>query len=219
MTAEFVNVIGSEEELGRAGSSLWKESDGATGENDRWRYRARAARELASAAATERDRFRCRHEFLIPVQRAPHDCPGKLTGVLRCSWSKADVELYAGEGKVMLVTTSDPDLYCGETPITLVNVDSGRLEQARESQRKTGVPMFMMLMRDDPFCASQRFNLSNITATDFLPSSGALRGSALSLKILKRFPILLVKRRTKKMSTTGAEHSAHAAIRGHRRSG
>jgi DNA-binding response OmpR family regulator len=73
----------------------------------------------------------------------------KLTGVFSCSWPKSDVSLYAAEGKVMLVTTRDPDLYCGEAPITLVNLDSERLEQARANQAQTGAPMFMTLMRDD----------------------------------------------------------------------
>ncbi len=73
----------------------------------------------------------------------------QLTGVLSFSWAKADVQLYAAEGKVMLVTTRDTNLYCAETPITLVNIEPERLEQARASQTQTGAPMFMVLMRDD----------------------------------------------------------------------
>jgi CheY-like chemotaxis protein len=73
----------------------------------------------------------------------------KLTGVLRCSWSKPEIELYAREGKILLVTTRDPDLYCGEAPITLVNVDPESLEKARDVQRRSSAPLFLPLMRDD----------------------------------------------------------------------
>ncbi len=50
----------------------------------------------------------------------------KLTGVLRCFWNKSPVELLAQQGKVVLVTTRDPEIYCPEAPITLVNVDGDR---------------------------------------------------------------------------------------------
>jgi DNA-binding response OmpR family regulator len=153
MTAEFVNVIGSEEELGRAGPALWKESDGATGKTtDRDEEFARApsaARERVAAPPTDAIAFVGDTSFLSLCSALRTIARENLTGVLRCSWSKADVDLYAGEGSVMLTTTSDPDLYCGEAPITLVNVDSDRLEQARGSQRQSGAPLFMTLMRDD----------------------------------------------------------------------
>ncbi|MBV9007890.1 MAG: response regulator [Verrucomicrobia bacterium] len=86
----------------------------------------------------------------LPLGRALHIISReKLSGVLRCSWSKGDVELYAREGKILLVSTRDADVYCGEAPITLVNVDPERLEQARDAQRRTGAPLFLPLLRDD----------------------------------------------------------------------
>jgi DNA-binding response OmpR family regulator len=146
ITAEFINVIGSEEELSRAGSSLWKESDGAKtpdqGSPSTTRDFVTTPAPSAIAFAGDTSLFSLSSAIRTIARQ-------KLTGVLHCSWSKADVDLYASEGKVMLVTTSDPDLYCGEVPITLVNIDAERLDQARAGQRKGGVPMFMLLMRDD----------------------------------------------------------------------
>jgi len=69
----------------------------------------------------------------------------KLTGVLRCYWSQQPVELYARDGRLMLVTTRDPELYCAEAPITLVNVDPERIASAREQQTQTGCPLFITL--------------------------------------------------------------------------
>jgi DNA-binding response OmpR family regulator len=153
MTAEFVNVIGSEEELGRAGPTLWKESDGTTAKmaqrHEEFAPSPLVERERVAAPPTDAIAFAGDTRFLSLMNALRAIARDKLTGVLHCSWSKADVDLHAGEGAVMLITTSDPDLYCGEAPITLVNVDSERFEQARSSQRQAGAPMFMTLMRDD----------------------------------------------------------------------
>ncbi len=73
----------------------------------------------------------------------------KLTGVLRCFWAIQDVELFAREGKILLVTTRDVDLYCSEAPITLVNVAADRVEEARTQQSQTGCPLFLTLARED----------------------------------------------------------------------
>ena len=73
----------------------------------------------------------------------------KLTGVLRCFWTRQDVELFAREGKILLVTTRDAELYCSEAPITLVNVAADRVEQARTQQSQTGCPLFLTLARED----------------------------------------------------------------------
>jgi DNA-binding response OmpR family regulator len=146
ITAEFVNVIGSEEELAkeRAGSPLWNESDATSAElRHESFFAARSGAEAGSLYFAGDTNFFSLSNALRTIARE------KLTGVLRCSWSKPDVEVYASEGKVMLVTTRDPDLYCGEAPITLVDVDSVRLDQARAGQRQSGAPMFMTLMRDD----------------------------------------------------------------------
>lgn len=69
----------------------------------------------------------------------------QLTGVLRFFWDKAPVDLFARDGKVLIVTTRDTDLYCPEAPITLVNVDAAQTESARTAQRETGCPMFLTL--------------------------------------------------------------------------
>ena len=71
----------------------------------------------------------------------------KLTGTLRCLWTKATVELVAKNGEIILVTTRDPELYCPEAPITLVNVDAEQTEQGRAEQRQTGCPLFLTLAR------------------------------------------------------------------------
>ena len=73
----------------------------------------------------------------------------RLTGVLRCFWPKQDVELFAREGKILLVTTRDADVYCSEAPITLVNVAADRVEEARTQQSQTGCPLFLALARED----------------------------------------------------------------------
>jgi DNA-binding response OmpR family regulator len=71
----------------------------------------------------------------------------KLTGTLRCLWTKATVELLAKNGEIILVTTRDPQVYCPEAPITLVNVDAEQTEQGRAEQRQTGCPLFLSLAR------------------------------------------------------------------------
>jgi DNA-binding response OmpR family regulator len=151
MTAEFVNVIGSEEELGkaRAGSPLWREEAEPEGPSRDEDVAAASSNVNAVALGSDATYFAGDTSFFSLSNALRTITREKLTGVLHCSWSKPGVELYAGEGNVMLVTTRDPDLYCGEAPITLVNVDSERLEQVRASQRQAGAPMFMTLMRDD----------------------------------------------------------------------
>jgi hypothetical protein len=69
----------------------------------------------------------------------------ELTGTLRCSWTKENVELYTRDGKVVLVTTRDAELYCSEAPITLVNIDPEVLARARASQSQNGCPLFITL--------------------------------------------------------------------------
>lgn len=73
----------------------------------------------------------------------------KLTGVLRAFWNKETVELLARNGEIILATTRDPQLYCPEAPITLVNVDAEKTEQARAEQRETGCPVFLTLAREE----------------------------------------------------------------------
>lgn len=73
----------------------------------------------------------------------------KLTGTLRAFWNKETVELLARNGEIILATTRDPQLYCPEAPITLVNVEAEKTEQARAQQRETGSPVFLTLAREE----------------------------------------------------------------------
>jgi DNA-binding response OmpR family regulator len=70
---------------------------------------------------------------------------GKLTGTLRSFWDKEPVELLARNGQIVLATTRDPELYCSEAPITLVNVDQEKINEARAQQRENGCPIFITL--------------------------------------------------------------------------
>lgn len=72
-----------------------------------------------------------------------------LTGTLRSAGARDNVDLYAREGKVVLVTTRDGEAYCAEAPVTLVNIDSARVREARETQSQTGCPLFITLARED----------------------------------------------------------------------
>jgi DNA-binding response OmpR family regulator len=72
-----------------------------------------------------------------------------LTGTLRSAGARDNVDLYAREGKVVLVTTRDGEAYCSEAPVTLVNIDSERVREARETQSQTGCPLFITLARED----------------------------------------------------------------------
>ena len=73
----------------------------------------------------------------------------KLTGTLRSAGTSENVDLYAREGKVVLVTTRDAEAYCSEAPVTLVNIDPDRVTAARETQSQTGCPLFIILARED----------------------------------------------------------------------
>jgi hypothetical protein len=53
--------------------------------------------------------------------------------------------LLTKNGEIVLATTRDPELYCSEAPITLVNVDQEKINQARAQQRETGCPLFLAL--------------------------------------------------------------------------
>ena len=72
-----------------------------------------------------------------------------LTGTLRSAGARDSVDLYARQGKVVLVTTRDGEAYCAEAPVTLVNIDSERVREARETQSQTGCPLFITLARED----------------------------------------------------------------------
>ena len=84
---------------------------------------------------------------------------GKLTGTLRCFWSKESIELLARDGHIVLATTRDPELYCSEAPITLVNVDQEKIEQARAQQRESGCPIFITLAQTADILQEPAFQL------------------------------------------------------------
>jgi DNA-binding response OmpR family regulator len=73
----------------------------------------------------------------------------KLTGTLRVFWNREPVELLVQSGQIILATTRDPELYCPEAPITLANVDAGRIAAARDQQRQTGCPLFIALAQEN----------------------------------------------------------------------
>jgi DNA-binding response OmpR family regulator len=73
----------------------------------------------------------------------------KLTGILRSTGARENTDLYAREGKVVLVTTRDTETYCSEAPVTLVNIDADRVAAARETQAQTGCPLFITLLQED----------------------------------------------------------------------
>ena len=73
----------------------------------------------------------------------------KLTGTLRISWTRDDVELLARDGEVVLVTTREPNLYCEEAPVTLSNVERERIDAARLCQIEEGCPIFVTLAREE----------------------------------------------------------------------
>ena len=72
-----------------------------------------------------------------------------LTGILHSGGVRENVDLYAREGKVVLVSTRDGEAYCAEAPVTLVNIDADRVRKARETQSQTGCPLFITLARED----------------------------------------------------------------------
>jgi hypothetical protein len=70
-----------------------------------------------------------------------------LTGTLRSSLTKEDLELYTRSGKVVVVTTRDTELYCSEEPI-LANINPELLARARSTQSQTACPLFITLARE-----------------------------------------------------------------------
>ena len=72
----------------------------------------------------------------------------RLSGILRAFWSRDSVELLARDGKVVLVTTRNPNVYCEEAPVTLLNVARDQIEAARERQSSDGCPLFLTLANE-----------------------------------------------------------------------
>jgi Response regulators consisting of a CheY-like receiver domain and a winged-helix DNA-binding domain len=158
VVSEFANVIGPETqspEVEASGSPLWGENPSLAAHTEldsgfvpppEQRSNSESNLDLASSP----DVFFAGDTNFFSLNWALQTIGReKLTGVLRCFWSKADLELFARDGKVLLVTTRDPELYCSEAPITLVNIDAGRVAEARSEQSQTGCPLFITLARED----------------------------------------------------------------------
>jgi DNA-binding response OmpR family regulator len=160
MSSEFTNVIGGEVESPVSSSPLWNE--GAFGQPPSEQTHAGfgdsnfvAQPTTYFAVAPIDSGWAANIYFSGNTDFFSFSCAlrvigrEKLTGVLHGYWTKENVELYAREGRVLLVTTRDAELYCSEAPITLVNIDAERVSQARATQSQTGCPLFVPLMRED----------------------------------------------------------------------
>jgi DNA-binding response OmpR family regulator len=72
----------------------------------------------------------------------------ELTGTLHAYWARDSVELLARNGRVVVVTTRNPNLYCEEAPVTLLNVERAQIEAARARQMTDGCPLFITLAKE-----------------------------------------------------------------------
>ncbi len=160
MSSEFTNVIGGEVESPISSSPLWNEGAFAQPPSEPTHAGFGDPNSLAQpttyfAVAPIDSGWAANIYFSGNTDFFSFSCAlrvigrEKLTGVLHGYWTKENVELYAREGRVLLVTTRDAELYCSEAPITLVNIDAERVSQARATQSQTGCPLFVPLMRED----------------------------------------------------------------------
>ena len=160
MSSEFTNVIGGEVESPVSSSPLWNEGAFARPPSEPTEAGFGDPNSLAQpttyfAVAPIDSGWAANIYFSGNTDFFSFSCAlrvigrEKLTGVLHGYWTKENVELYAREGRVLLVTTRDAELYCSEAPITLVNIDAERVSQARATQSQTGCPLFVPLMRED----------------------------------------------------------------------
>ncbi len=96
------------------------------------------------------DVYFCGQTSLFPLNRALQAiAKEKLTGTLRSFWDQEPIELLAGNGEIIFVTTRDSDLYCPETPAVLANVDAEIVAKARSQQSETGTSFFLTLARQE----------------------------------------------------------------------
>ena len=92
----------------------------------------------------------CGESSFFSLNRALHTIAAeKLTGTLRCFWSRDSVDLLARDGRVVIVTTRNPDLYCEETRLTILNVARERIDAARSRQAEDGCPLFVTLAKEN----------------------------------------------------------------------
>ena len=96
------------------------------------------------------DVYFCGQTSLFPLNRALQAiAKERLTGTLRSFWDKEPIDLLAGNGEIIFVTTRDSDLYCPETPAVLANVDAEIVAKARSQQSETGTSFFLTLARQE----------------------------------------------------------------------
>ncbi|PYJ75858.1 MAG: hypothetical protein DME69_14060 [Verrucomicrobia bacterium] len=117
------------------------------------------AKPASSASATQIDPPKksdtadvcfCGQTSLFPLNRALQAiAKEKLTGTLRSFWDKEPIDLLAGNGEIIFVTTRDSELYCPETPAVLANVDAEIVAKARSQQSETGTSFFLTLARQE----------------------------------------------------------------------
>ncbi len=96
------------------------------------------------------DAYFCAESSFFSLNRALHTIAAeKLTGTLRCFWSRDSVDLLARDGRVVIVTTRNPDLYCEEARVTILNVPRDRIDAARSRQAENGCPLFVTLAKEN----------------------------------------------------------------------
>ena len=159
MRSEFTNVVGPDDEEAPAvtSSPLWNEPAPALSqENEQTHsgfgdsdFRAQPQPALFEFGSLANIYFSGDTGFFSFSRALRVIGQEKLTGTLRSAGPRENVYLHAREGKVVLVTTRDAEAYCSEAPVTLVNIDSERVTEARERQSQTGCPLFITLARED----------------------------------------------------------------------
>jgi DNA-binding response OmpR family regulator len=159
LRSEFTNVIGPEDEETPAviTSPLWSEpastmspeSEQVHSGFDDSEFYAQTQPALFESGALANTYFSGDSSFFSFSRALRVIGHEKLTGILCSAGTRENIDLYAREGKVVLVTTRDAETYCSEAPVTLVNIDPDHVAAARETQSQTGCPLFITLLRED----------------------------------------------------------------------
>ncbi|MEP7071443.1 MAG: response regulator [Verrucomicrobiota bacterium] len=97
-------------------------------------------------AASARDIFFAGETSFFSLSRALRTIEKEsLRGVFRCTCDGKTIELYARDGKVIVVTTRDADLYCAKLPAEFASMPTEQIARAREKQTQTGRPIYQTL--------------------------------------------------------------------------
>jgi DNA-binding response OmpR family regulator len=155
--SEFINEVGPEHEEAPAveSSPLWNAPEPASPQADEQssfgnaEYAPQSQPALFESGLAGNVYFSGETAFFSFSRALRVIAQEKLTGTLRSAGPRDNVDLYVREGKVVLATTRDTEAYCAEAPVTLVNIDSDRVREARETQSQTGCPLFITLARED----------------------------------------------------------------------